>query len=98
MRTSRTVSRPSNAEAEELQLLESIAALNSAIQHCCEFLELRLRQAERRALGNERLLAILQPTQDELDSIEAAATGIRQLVSALLADRQAERVKKNGGG
>ena len=90
------MSRPSKAEQEELQLLESTAALNAAIRHCCKYLELRLRQAQRRALGNEHLLAVLEPCQDELNSIESAATGIRQLLAALLHDRQDERIEKNG--
>jgi len=91
------MSRPSKAEQEELQALESIAALNAAVQHCCKFLELRIRQAERRALGHAEILAVLGPTQDELDSIAQAGVGIRQLVGTLLADRQAERCKQNGG-
>ena len=91
------MSRPSNAEAEELQLLESIAALNAAVQHCCTFLELRIRQAERRAMGEEYILAVLGPSHDELDSIQASAAGIRQLVGKLLNARQEERIAKNGG-
>ena len=92
------MSRPSKTEQAELEALESAAALNAAVQHCCKFLELRIRQAERRALGHAEILAVLGPAHDELDSIDAAATGIRQLVGALLADRQEERVKQNGGG
>ena len=91
------MSRPSKADQEELQALESIAALNSAVQDCRQFLELRIRQAQRRALGHAEILAVLEPTQDELDSIAQAGVGICQLVSGLLAERQAERSKKNGG-
>ena len=91
------MSRPSKAESEELQLLESIAALNAGIQHCCQFLDLRIRQAERRALGYEYVLAVLGPSHDELDRIQVAANGIRQLLSELLDSRQQERIKRNGG-
>ena len=91
------MSRPSSADERELELLESIAALNAAVQHCCKFLELRIRQAERRALGHAEILAVLGPSRDELESIAQAGVGIRQLVSELLADRQAERCKQNGG-
>ena len=91
------MSRPSKAEQEELLLLESIAALNAAIEKCCTFLSLRIGQAERRALGQEYILAVLGPSHDELDSISASAEGIRLLLRELLDSRQVQRIAKNNG-
>ena len=91
------MSRPSKTEAAELEALESMAALLAAIKGCCKVLELRIRQAERRALGHEYILAVLGPSHDELDSLSTSAEGIHLLVRELLDTRQQERIKQNGG-
>ena len=91
------MSRPSKTEQAELEALESMAALLASIRQCNRVLALRIRQAERRALGHEYILAVLGPSHDELDSISASADGIRQLLRELLDTRQQERILKNGG-
>lgn len=85
------MSRPSRTESAELESLENAAALLSAIVDCVEVLGLRIRQAERRALGNPELLAVLTPTHGELRTISTAVGELQAPLQDILCLRQSER-------
>lgn len=91
------MARPSQTDQAELERLESMAALWSAVEYAWGVIALRFRQAERRAMGNAYLLRVLSPVADELDTLEADLQDMRDLITAILAAKQAERIRHNNG-
>jgi len=91
------MSRPSQVEQAELEALEGMAALCVTIQRSTGFAGIRLRQVLRRAHGDERMLAVARPANEELGRIADAADDLHGMVCGLLETRQAERAAKNEG-
>lgn len=93
----KTMARPSkNAEAE-LERLESMAGVLSAIDDAWYVIDLRFRQAERRAHGQPYLLAVLSPVADEMKILQQDINCARELLATVLEAKQAERVRQNSG-
>lgn len=91
------MSRPSAAESVELQRLESLSALVSAIQAAVGILSLRMRQIRRRARGDQRLEAVVAPAVDELARIADGADDMYELLRLIHVDKQAERTARDRG-
>ena len=90
------MARPSRGEERELEQLETLAALSSSIIDAAGVLSVRLRQVQRRALGDEALLKVLKPAGTQLAEIADQADDMHQVLRNLLDQRQRERQEKNG--
>ena len=89
------MSRPSAAEARELEDLEGLGGIVADIQQAVGILSIRMRQILRRAQGDEQLLAVARPASAELARIADDADDMHQVLAGLLEKRQAGRT---GGG
>ena len=91
------MARPSQAEEAELERLESMAALLSAVEDACDVIDLRFRQSQRRAMGNAYLLKVLGPVADEMETFQVHLGHMRDLLAEILAAKQSGRVRQNNG-
>ena len=89
------MSRPSKAESLELRRLETASALLYDVLTATGFLAIRLRQVHRRA---PQLVDVVNPGQQELARIVDSVDQARELLGAVLEEKQWERSRKNAGG
>jgi hypothetical protein len=89
------MSRPSKAESLELRRLETVAALLYDVLTATGFLAIRLRQVRRRA---PQVIDVVDPGQQELARIVDNVDQARELLGAVLEEKQRERSLKNSGG
>lgn len=92
------MARPTREAEAELERLENIAALLSSMDDACAVIDLRFRQAKRRAKGNVYLLAVLEPVGDEMEALQSYIDAGHDLLAAILDNKQNERTLQNNGG
>ena len=91
------MARPTKDDEAELERLENMAALLLAIDDAGANIDLRFRQAKRRAQGQPYLLAVLSPVADEMETLQADIDHLRELLIGILESKQNERSLQNNG-
>lgn len=91
------MARPTCEQERELERLENLAATFSAAIDEGEALEVRMRQINRRALGDPALLAVLEPGIRQTAVLCLLLRDCREQVIDILAVRQDCRVEANKG-
>lgn len=106
------MARPTRAAQAELEGLESLAALLTAMADEQVLLKKRLKaartyiaQAERRAQGQpylppilDRLREVVEPAQTDIGKLESAISDAQRILAGILESKQAQRVEQNNGG
>lgn len=82
------MSRPSRTEAERLEMLEGISALQDAIQESVGILAVRLRQIQRRAPD---VMEWIRLADEELARLADSCDDAQGLIAAMLSIEQQKR-------